>query len=269
MIRFVEMNALSLHWLLCQHVKFCLKCWGARWLLLLMEACFIRWGRATDTRVIKSATLGAHMRAKPSTSQIYTNGPLLFTGYNTAAQFTAALWTDAEAQMHRGESEHTHTPTHTTALFFLFSPSFFITDTRAQPGQILSNLCWSNLRVIVEIARVEEVNQWLCREAVFPIKEKADACIGLRLLTDSCKDEQWLSRFITWERETFSGACDHHICSNCHQIMFFIGLRGEYNPELFIRTVNGWCFIEEARETDGFATSEKRVAGAHMHINTT
>ena len=29
------------------------------------------------------------------------------------------------------------------------------------------------------------------REAVFPIKEKADACTGLSLLTDSCKDEQW------------------------------------------------------------------------------
>lgn len=27
--------------------------------------------------------------------------------------------------------------------------------------------------------------------ALFPIKEKADARTGLRLLTDSCKDEQW------------------------------------------------------------------------------
>lgn len=46
------------------------------------------------------------------------------------------------------------------------------------------------IAVIAAIARVEEVNQWLCREAVFPIKEKADTCTGLHLLTDSCKDEQ-------------------------------------------------------------------------------
>lgn len=175
-------------------MNFCLKCWGSRWLVLLMEACFIRWGRATDTRVIKSATLGAHLRAKPSTSQIYTNGPLLFTGYNTAAQFTAAPRTDSEAQMHWGESEQAHTPTHNTVFLCVFPPphpSCFITHMHEQPGQILSNLCWSNFWVMVEIARVEEVNQWLCRETVFPIKEKADAGIGLRLLTDSCKDEQW------------------------------------------------------------------------------
>lgn len=162
-----------------------------------MEACFIHWGRATDTRVIKSSTLGAHFRAKSSASQIYTNGPLLFTGYNTAAQFTTALRMDADAQMHQGISKQLCT-THTAAFVrvccffdFSFSPSFSITHMYTQPGQILSSVCWSKLWVQVEIVRAEEVNQWLCREAVFPIKEKADARTGLRLLTDSCKDEQW------------------------------------------------------------------------------
>lgn len=189
--RFVPSRTLSL-----VDNTWCSSFWGTRWLLLLMEACFICWGRATDTHVIKSATLGAHFRAKRSTSQIYTNGPLLFTGYNTAAQFTAALRTDAEAQMHRGERKRAHTHRHTRLCFYIFLFFFhsllcFSLHTHAQPGQILSNSCLSNLWVIVEIARVEEVNQWLCRDAVFPIKEKADTCIGLLLLTDSCKDEQW------------------------------------------------------------------------------
>lgn len=59
----------------------------------------IQWGRATDTHVIKSATVGTRSRAKLSTSQIYTNGPLLFAGYNTAAQFATALRADKEKQM--------------------------------------------------------------------------------------------------------------------------------------------------------------------------
>lgn len=102
---------------------------------------------------------------------------------------------DADAQMHQGVGEQVHT-THTAAfvcvvfLNFSFSPSFSITHMYTQPGQILSSVCCSKLWVQVEIVRVEEVNQWLCREAVFPIKEKADARTGLRLLTDSCKDEQ-------------------------------------------------------------------------------
>lgn len=79
-----------------------------------MEACFIHLGRATDTRVIKSSTLGARFRDKSSASQIYTNGPLLFTGYNTAPQFTTALRMDADAQMHQGVGEQVHT-THTAA----------------------------------------------------------------------------------------------------------------------------------------------------------
>lgn len=94
-------------------------------------------------------------------------------------------------------STHANTQHSVSLCFFkkMFPPSLspecFITHTHEQPRHILSNLCRSNLWVIVEMAGVEEVNQWLCREAVFPIKEKADACIGLRLLTDSCKDEQW------------------------------------------------------------------------------
>lgn len=113
--RFVPSRTLSL-----VDNTWCSSFWGTRWLLLLMEACFICWGRATDTHVIKSATLGAHFRAKRSTSQIYTNGPLLFTGYNTAAQFTAALRTDAEAQMHRGERKRAHTHRHTRLCFYIF-----------------------------------------------------------------------------------------------------------------------------------------------------
>lgn len=112
---------------------------------------------------------------------------------------------DAEAQLHRGGSEWARARTHTQkqtriktmflccCCFFFVShvPLFFIAHTHTQPGLILSNLCWSNLWVIAEIASVGEVNRWLCREAVFSIKEKADARVGLRLLTDRCKDEQW------------------------------------------------------------------------------
>lgn len=128
---------------------------GARWLLLLMEACFIRWGRATDTRVIKSATLGARFRAKPSTSQISTNGPLLFTGYNTAAQFTALLQTDAEAKKHRGESQRTNKWKKITPLFYFYFNSLllFSLHTHARPGQIWSYLCWSDLLVMAEMAQ--------------------------------------------------------------------------------------------------------------------
>lgn len=101
---------------------------------------------------------------------------------------------DADAQMHQGVGEQVHT-THTAAFVCVVFLNFhsllrFQLHTYTQPGQILSSVCCSKLWVQVEIVRVEEVNQWLCREAVFPIKEKADARTGLRLLTDSCKDEQ-------------------------------------------------------------------------------
>lgn len=91
----------------------------------------------------------------------------------------------------RASAHNTHRRVCVCCFFeFSFSPSFSITHMYTQPGQILSSVCCSKLWVQVEIVRVEEVNQWLCREAVFPIKEKADARTGLRLLTDSCKDEQ-------------------------------------------------------------------------------
>lgn len=86
------------------------------------------------------------MRAKLSTSQIYTNGALLFAGYNTAAQFAAALGAEEEKQTHQGVSNRAHTTTpntvrHCSVFFYLFyfqyCLCFLITQTSLeQPGQI-------------------------------------------------------------------------------------------------------------------------------------
>lgn len=169
-------------------------------------------------------------------------------------------------------SEHTHTHTYNTVflcvfVFFILSFVFHYTHAWAQPGQILSNLCWSNLRVIVEIARVEEeVNQWLCREAVFPIKERADACIGLRLLTDSCKDEQWLSCFITWkERPLLEPATTTFVLTDTTLCVFYRSLPLEVNTtqgSLLGQLTAG--VSQGLQETDGFACLQHQRKGSQV-----
>lgn len=86
----------------------------------------IHWGRATDTHVIKSATVGTRSRAKLSTSQIYTNGPLLFAGYNTAAQFVADLRVDKEKQMQWDVSNQAHSTNLVCHCNFLISNTVFV-----------------------------------------------------------------------------------------------------------------------------------------------
>lgn len=73
------------------------------------------------------------------------------------------------------------------------------------------------------------------------------------------------SRFITWKERPFL-VTTFGLAANKREMCVLkeFALRGEYSPELFIRTVNGWCFIEEEVRHE-----RKRVAGAHTRINLT
>lgn len=75
-----------------------------------------------------------------------------------------------------------------------------------------------------------------------------------------------LSHFITWKERPFLVPPSLSLPPNCACVLYEFALKGEYNPELFIRTVNGWCFTGLH---GGDTASEEKVTGAHMHINTT
>lgn len=151
-------------------------------------------GRATDTRVIKSAALVPRLRAKRLNKPNSYKWP--FFVHRT--QYSRLIGCCTPKQKHKSTEvnvcEHIHNSNSVPLCLFTFfkclsSPLFLITRANAEPWRIGS--CWSNL--CMEMVSAEQVNRW----SAAPLKKGLTPCIVLPLLTDSCEDER-ASCSITW-----------------------------------------------------------------------